>query len=252
MKRCFLLFIAVTMILILDTTIFAASTGIHTISSDTAFETGKIFEVRVGLSGNPGIISHRLNVQYDMTVLELINVEDTGLLNNYTAPNSEISSPYTLRWVDPLAVSNNTSNGDIAILTFRAIKATTYSAVGIIHLESRNWDGEKIDFTNSSAIIEVTSPLIVSVVRNNLIEIRNVSDRAISCKGLYLTNDDDLLKWQMPCVIIRQGEAVRVKTENNNVDVVLKRLQTNFNLSVGETISLTDARGNVWALCVVN
>ncbi|MCL1903361.1 MAG: lamin tail domain-containing protein [Oscillospiraceae bacterium] len=84
---------------------------------------------------------------------------------------------------------------------------------------------------------------------NYFIEIANNTENAISTKGLYLTNDDDLLKWQMPAIIIREGETIRFITEDNNAYFALKRLQTNFNLSVGDVVYLTDATENIisWA-----
>jgi hypothetical protein len=62
---------------------------------------------------------------------------------------------------------------------------------------------------------------------------------------LYLSNDeDDNFLWQMPSVIIRAGVTVQVRINSKN-NSGLKRMQANFDLAVGESLRLTDARGKV-------
>jgi hypothetical protein len=78
------------------------------------------------------------------------------------------------------------------------------------------------------------------------LEIRNPTDSALSFKGLYLSNDgDDLLMWQMPAVIVRAGETVRVRASGNDVCVALKRMTANFDFSVGDTLYLSDVNGEI-------
>ena len=79
---------------------------------------GKTVDVYVSIENNPGIVSLRNSISYDSSAIELIKVENTGLLNGFTTPYSVISSPYTLRWADSLATENNTANGNIIKLTF--------------------------------------------------------------------------------------------------------------------------------------
>jgi len=82
-------------------------------------------------------------------------------------------------------------------------------------------------------------------IENGVIHLRNPTDTAVSTKGLYLTNDDDLLKWQMPAVIIRAGQTVQIRTNGDSVTPVLKRMTANFNLRSGDTLRLADVCGNV-------
>ena len=92
------------------------------------------------------------------------------------------------------------------------------------------------------------------------IELHNPTNNAISTKGLYLSTnepcrgidcancvDDSFCNWQMPPVIIRPNETIRIRAKNNNVCVVLKRMQTNFNFNAGETLYLTNAKNDVVA-----
>lgn len=95
-----------------------------------------------------------------------------------------------------------------------------------------------------------TNTLAINVVHfngNAVIEITNPTDRAISCKGMYLTDDpDDLFKWQMPSVIVRE-ESVFVRGDSDSETPVLKRMTANFEVESAERILLVDAGGNVIA-----
>jgi hypothetical protein len=78
------------------------------------------------------------------------------------------------------------------------------------------------------------------------LEISNPTDHALSTKGLYLSNDDeDLFLWQMPAVIIREGQTVRVAMNSNGTCEVLKRLRTNFDIADGDTVRLNDVHGEL-------
>ena len=123
---------------------------------------GQTVEVYVSIENNPGIVSLRNIVTYDSSALELIQVENTGLLNGYTTPYSVISSPYTLRWADSLATENNTSNGNIIKLTFRIkddAEAGSYD-ITVKPIEARNFDGTKITFRSASSTIPVVDYIV--------------------------------------------------------------------------------------------
>ncbi len=118
---------------------------------------GSTVEIEVAIANNPGIISLRNQIVYDATALELISVSDTGLLNGYTMPASQITSPYTVRWADSFATENNNANGTVVKLTFKIKDATVAGVYGIsiTPIESRNADGDKILFETSSSTITV-------------------------------------------------------------------------------------------------
>jgi len=123
---------------------------------------GSKVEVYVSIRNNPGIISLRNSVSYDASALELIQVEDTGLLNGYTTPSATVTSPYTLRWADSLATVNNTANGNIIKLVFR-IKDTAAAGsyeVSVSPVEARNTAGEKLEFAAGAGSVTVLDCLI--------------------------------------------------------------------------------------------
>ena len=128
-------------------------------------KAGSVIEIDVAIANNPGIISLRNQIVYDTTALELVSVSDTGLLKGYTAPSSQISSPYTLRWADSLAIDNNTSNGTVVKLTFK-IKENTVAGtydVSITPIESRNIDGTKVEFESAMTTVTVIDYIIGDV-----------------------------------------------------------------------------------------
>ncbi len=123
---------------------------------------GSTVEVYVSITNNPGVISLRNTISYDTSALELISVQDCGLLEGYTTPSATISSPYTLRWADSLATQNNISNGRIVKLVFQIkdnVEAGSYN-ISVTPVEARNVNGAKVVFGEASASINVIDCII--------------------------------------------------------------------------------------------
>ena len=142
--------------------VLAASTSPRYEVSSVNCVPGSTVEVLVAVKNNPGIISLRNTVSFDTDGLELIGVEDLGLLSGYTTPSTTITSPYVLRWADPLASANNTANGQIAKITFyvrRTALPGDYT-VSVEHVEARNFNGSKVTFEGASAAVTVVSKVI--------------------------------------------------------------------------------------------
>jgi len=87
----------------------------------------------------------------------------------------------------------------------------------------------------------------VNAVENGgWLELHNPTDTAISCKGMYLSNNqENMYLWQMPSVIIREGQTVRIRANSNSTCAVLKIMTTNFNFTHGDTLYLTTAAGEI-------
>lgn len=76
-----------------------------------------------------------------------------------------------------------------------------------------------------------------TVSGNEVIEISNPTDTAISCKGLYLSNDvEEPFMWQMPSVIVRPGESAIFAGEGDNDTAFLKRCKVDFKIAVNYTV----------------
>jgi len=87
--------------------------------SDKLVCLGRTVRVPISIENNPGVTMMGLTVTFDTDVLELIAVEDAELLKGPTFGNV-LKSPYNMIWVDPLSTEDNTGNGTIVTLVFRA------------------------------------------------------------------------------------------------------------------------------------
>jgi hypothetical protein len=83
-------------------------------------------------------------------------------------------------------------------------------------------------------------PHLTLVIENGVIHLRNTTDAAISARGFYLTNDDGTPNQRLPAVIIRAGETVQIRQSSDDVTSVLKRMESNFDLSVADSLRFAD------------
>ncbi len=156
-------------ILILTVITLSVMTGALLVTADSSpryemtdqnVETGGDFSLVVSIKDNPGIISLKFKVNYDKNVLKLNSVEAMGLLEGFTNPSPQISSPYTLRWsnslwADPLSPGSKAS-GELVKLNFTVLsdKETT-TKVTVAHDESYDNSGKQKEFVDASANITV-------------------------------------------------------------------------------------------------
>lgn len=82
---------------------------------------GDTISIPVSLNSSSGFVSVSLLVEYDSSVLTLISVKDTGLIDGQMH-TTNYSSPYTLTWENDEATSNNNVDGAIAYLVFDVSK----------------------------------------------------------------------------------------------------------------------------------
>jgi hypothetical protein len=90
--------------------------------SDVSGVAGEEVTVTISLKNNPGITTACMELAYDSKKLELLNVEDRGLLKDSTTSETLAANPYVFQWIESLATVNNTANGVIATLTFRILE----------------------------------------------------------------------------------------------------------------------------------
>ncbi|MBP5312565.1 MAG: hypothetical protein J6112_07020 [Clostridia bacterium] len=123
--------------------------------NDEGAYIGECFDIYLSIHDNPGIVSLRTAVYFDENDLELVSVEDMGLLEGFVTPSENLTAPYILKWSDALAEENNSADGEIAKLTFR-FKKTAWDgphSLDIRHLEARDVDGNRIDFEGCSNFV---------------------------------------------------------------------------------------------------
>ena len=124
-RRISAIFLTIALLFTLTSTALAAeSTPTVQLSSATA-AAGDTVSVSISLANNPGIISLRLSVSYDTSVMTLTGIEDKGCFQSVTFADDAgkmASSPYMILWNSATAAQPCTANGVIATLKF-AVKA---------------------------------------------------------------------------------------------------------------------------------
>lgn len=88
--------------------------------TDASGPVGSTVDVYMRMTGNPGIVGATMIINYDTDKLQLISCEDLGVLNDFQSSNIDFH-PFMMNWEDPLAVENNTKNGDLARLRFKIL-----------------------------------------------------------------------------------------------------------------------------------
>lgn len=87
---------------------------------------GETFDVDININANSGITMLRLYVEYDSSVLALIDVKDKGILGDCTVSDDK-NSPFCMVWLD--GVNNYYNTGTIATLTFTATEELSQDIV---------------------------------------------------------------------------------------------------------------------------
>ena len=77
---------------------------------------GETFTVAIRTQRNSGIVSLKLSVSYDSSVLELVSIEEKDFANLTFSPLT--NNPFVINWVDAIH-PNNTTDGAVALVTFR-------------------------------------------------------------------------------------------------------------------------------------
>ena len=139
----------------------AAASEIPTISvSDVSADAGDTVDVEVSLENNPGIVTMRLFVKYDESVLKLTKVTDSGALPG-KMHSSDYRQPYTLYWDNGSSANNFAVNGKIATLTFEIAEnavSNDYKVEIFYDLDNAdiiNYNFEFVEFAVEGGVITV-------------------------------------------------------------------------------------------------
>ena len=131
--------------------------------SGASAQAGGTVRISISLENNPGIIAMLLKVEYNSSVLTLIDVQDAGLLGT-TYHNPDLAkSPYILSWANDSADENYTVNGTIVTLTFQikeGAAAGSYPVTVSYDNEEDhilNFNLETVDFRVEEGYVTVTS-----------------------------------------------------------------------------------------------
>ena len=184
---------------------------------------GSTVAVNISIANNPGIVSMTLHVNFDSR-LELVSVQDTGLLPGQVHPTVMIN-PYTLVWANDSATQNYTVNGTIATLNFNVpenLEEGDY-AISVSYdndeYEIYDCNAETIDFAVVNGKISVTDIIYGDVNGDGKV---NNLDRLVLTR--YLANWPDY-----PASRIKPGADTNADGKINNLDrLILTRHLANW------------------------
>lgn len=192
-------------------------------ASNVTAKNSETFEMAVSLQNNPGIASMRVKVDYNDAVMQLIDVEDMGLLGDAFHSTDYDATPYTLYWDNGTAAENFTANGDIAKFTFKVYDNVTAGEYPITltcdydNADAINCDLEAVQIETVEGNVSIESFLYGDVDDNEKV---NAIDSAILSRFIA--------KW--PGVMVNLDAAdVNKDTKVNALDsAILKRHVANW------------------------
>lgn len=161
---------------------------------------GKTVTVDVILKNNPGIASARLTLDFDTSVLTLIDVADAGKLG-VQCHKAELTSPYVLSWMNDTATENFDYNGAIVTLTFEIAEGAELGDYAInLSYDYDNYDiwnvnVERVKFVAVDGVISVIDTIIGDVNGDGSV---NTLDRMTLARHLanwegYASEDIDMV-----------------------------------------------------------
>lgn len=126
---------------------------------------GKTVTVDIAIKNNPGIASAMLTLDFDTSALTLVDVTDAGNLG-IQCHKPELTSPYTLAWMNDTATEDFTFNGTIVTLTFEIAEDAEVGDYTIdLSYDYDNYDiwnvnVEKVKFAAVDGVITVIDTII--------------------------------------------------------------------------------------------
>jgi len=167
-KKLLILFITVAFLFQL--TALAEESPILCVSSaQTA--AGQTVEIKISLENNPGIVSMRLALDYDSDALQLVSVEDKGILGTSVHGDDLNSTSYMLCWANDTSTSNYFNNGTLVVLRF-LVKKGTLSGNYPIRVSYDNYDYDIFDVNFNTVDFNISNG-IISVGKSNECDILN-------------------------------------------------------------------------------
>lgn len=116
MKKLLALCLTVMLVVAMVPAVSAADAATISVNNVEA-AAGETVDVVVSLANNPGIVSMRIEIAYDASVLEFAG-KAPGTAFGGMAYSPDTANPFIANWVDSLK-PNNTSNGTFVTLTFK-------------------------------------------------------------------------------------------------------------------------------------
>lgn len=161
MKKIFVLFLTIFLVLSFPFGVAAAKEPAFVVSSEKA-DAGDTVEITVSVKNNPGIISMKLLIEYDSTALQLVDAEK-GKFGSIVF-GSKDNIPFIANWIEPLK-PNNKTNGTVTTLTFKVLETApegkseislSYNPDDVFEITNTN-DFVNVEFDTQSGYVDITN-----------------------------------------------------------------------------------------------
>ena len=126
---------------------------------------GGTVRIAVSLANNSGITSMRLSVDYDSSVMTLIDVTDSGKLGTALHSN-QYTDPYVLCWANDTVTDNFVVDGEVVILTFKIKESAALGTYNVSvsydydRHDIHNVQAEKVKFYTTDGNVNIVDELI--------------------------------------------------------------------------------------------
>lgn len=163
MKRVLALLLTLVMLLsVMPTGVLGAGSdtaGVVVAADSVSGKPGDTVTVDLTLKENPGIISLRLKVKYDETVLTLTEKSVVNMFQNVTPSKNITDIPYVLIFDSSTSEANVTATGKLATLTFKINENAEADQIANIEVLVDNvfdFDGAKISASAENGAVSVS------------------------------------------------------------------------------------------------
>ena len=133
------------------------------IASDGVAHPGYTVRVKVSIANNSGIIATILHLNYDPSILTLVDVANNNLFGSgsFTPGNDLSAIPYNIVYEDSLSTTNHTENGSFITLTFRVKEDAPLGSttVSVSYDEDSTYDKDLhlVEFAVQNGMLQITA-----------------------------------------------------------------------------------------------
>lgn len=129
---------------------------------------GGTVTVILSLENNPGLVSLSLNLVYDESLMQLVNVEDMDLLSG-AGHKEQLKAPYRLNWVNDILEEDITDCGELVKLTFAVAETAPNGEIGLqILCDSQNGDVYNCDLEPVALKVEEGTVKVLSSISGDV------------------------------------------------------------------------------------
>ena len=281
MKKSIALIMAVLVLMttLFSNAVFAAGEPAFVVSNVTG-KAGDTVVVTVSTVNNPGIVSAKVKVAYDATVLQLVSAGAADFSGVQFGPTTK--NPFTVNWEDTLAPEDITTNGSLATLTFKILDTAAAGKSDITLTynpeDVYDWYMENVTFATVAGSVTVESDDVdlSTALSNKGANIRLESDEMkaglrfastiskaeLGIDGEYIYSEDADVTFGMfmlPKSLLKDSGYATIKElyesgkQNQILDAVAKRIWQQDEATLTYTAVLTDIPEDNWVstICAV-